>query len=262
MTTRREFLKTSAAAAVAGGLLPYAARAPAAVTDGGTLTVALYADPRTLDPHLAGSLQGRATTQAIHDTLLEVDGNGHLVPGLVESWEWKDDRTVVLTTRTGVRFHDGTDFDAEAVRYNLERIRNPDTGSIRGGEISVLDTVEVVDAEDGQAPSEAAVRRIPVSAGRRCRLRRVSDRARAVGSGVRPASGGHRPVQGHRIPQGRPHDTGAQRGLLECRQAASRPCRAPARPGRQHPPCRAALGRCAACGIAAAAGHSAPARGR
>ena len=147
MTTRREFLKTSAAAAVAGGLLPYAARAPAAVTDGGTLTVALYADPRTLDPHLAGSLQGRATTQAVHDTLLEVDANGHLVPGLVESWEWKDDRTVVLTTRTGVKFHDGTDFDAEAVRYNLERIRNPDTGSIRGGEISVLDTIEVVDAK-------------------------------------------------------------------------------------------------------------------
>jgi len=52
----------------------------------------------------------------------------------------------VLTTRTGGKFHDGTDFDAEAVRYNLERIRNPDTGSIRGGEISVLDTVEVLDA--------------------------------------------------------------------------------------------------------------------
>ena len=34
MTTRREFLKTSAAAAVAGGLLPYAVRAPAAVKDG------------------------------------------------------------------------------------------------------------------------------------------------------------------------------------------------------------------------------------
>ena len=147
MTTRREFLKTSAAAAVAGGLLPYAARAPAAVKDGGTLTVALFADPRTLDPHLTGNLQGRATTQAIHDTLLDIDANGRLAPGLVESWEWKDERTVVLTTRTGVKFHDGTDFDAEAVRYNLERIRNPDTGSIRGGEISVLDTIEVMDAK-------------------------------------------------------------------------------------------------------------------
>jgi peptide/nickel transport system substrate-binding protein len=131
---------------MAGSFLPYAGSAPAAIKNGGTLKVALTADPRTFDPHLAGSLQGRATTQSIHDTLLEIDVKGRLAPGLVESWEWKDNRTIILTTRTGVKFHDGTDFDAEAVRYNLERIRNKDTGSIRGGEISALDTVEVLNS--------------------------------------------------------------------------------------------------------------------
>ncbi len=145
MTTRRDVLK-SAAAVMAGSFLPYAGSAPAAIKNGGTLKVALTADPRTFDPHLAGSLQGRATTQSIHDTLLEIDVKGRLAPGLVESWEWKDNRTIILTTRTGVKFHDGTDFDAEAVRYNLERIRNKDTGSIRGGEISALDTVEVLNS--------------------------------------------------------------------------------------------------------------------
>ena len=145
MTTRRNVLKT-AAVAMASGLLPYATRAPAAVKNNGTMKVALFADPRTFDPHTAGNLQGRGTTQAIHDTLLELDVNGKLAPGLVQSWEWKDNRTILLTTRTGVKFHDGTVFDAEAVRYNLERIRNPETGSIRGGEISALDTVEVLNA--------------------------------------------------------------------------------------------------------------------
>ena len=145
MTTRRDVLK-SAAAVMAGSFLPYAGSAPAAIKNGGTLKVALTAAPRTFDPHLAGSLQGRATTQSIHDTLLEIDVKGRLAPGLVESWEWKDNRTIILTTRTGVKFHDGTDFDAEAVRYNLERIRNKDTGSIRGGEISALDTVEVLNS--------------------------------------------------------------------------------------------------------------------
>ena len=145
MTTRRDVLK-SAAAVMAGSFLPYAGSAPAAIKNGGTLKVALTADPRTFDPHLAGSLQGRATTQSIHDTLLEIDVKGRLAPGLVESWERKDNRTIILTTRTGVKFHDGTDFDAEAVRYNLERIRNKDTGSIRGGEISALDTVEVLNS--------------------------------------------------------------------------------------------------------------------
>ncbi|MBT3988203.1 MAG: ABC transporter substrate-binding protein, partial [Gammaproteobacteria bacterium] len=145
MTTRRDVLKT-AAVAMGSTLLPFSTRTPAAGKSGGTLKVALYADPRTFDPHLASSLQGRATTQSIHDTLFELDSGGNLAPGLVEAWEWKDNRTILLTTRAGVKFHDGTDFDAEAVRYNLERIRNPDTGSIRGGEISALDTVETIDS--------------------------------------------------------------------------------------------------------------------
>ena len=122
MTTRRQFLKKSAATVAAGSLLPYASRAPAAIKNGGTLTVALTADPRTFDPHLAGSLQGRATTQAIHDTLFELDASGKLAPGLVESWEWKDDRTVVLTTRQGVKFHHGREVVASDVRYSLSRL--------------------------------------------------------------------------------------------------------------------------------------------
>ena len=144
MSTRRDFLKYSAAAS-ASGLLPLSMKAPAAVKSGGSLSVAIFADPLTFDPHLAGNLQGRATTQAIHDTLLTMDKDGRLAPNLAESWEWKDGKTIVMKLRKGVKFHDGTDFDAEAVRYNLERIRNPETGSIRGGEIGTLDTVEVMD---------------------------------------------------------------------------------------------------------------------
>ena len=108
MSTRRDFLKYSAAAS-ASGLLPFSMKAPAAVKSGSSLSVAIFADPLTFDPHLAGNLQGRATTQAIHDTLLTVDKDGRLAP-------------------------------------NLAQIRNPDTGSIRGGEIGTLDTVEVVDS--------------------------------------------------------------------------------------------------------------------
>ena len=108
MSTRRDFLKYSAAAS-ASGLLPFSMKAPAAVKSGSSLSVAIVADPLTFDPHLAGNLQGRATTQAIHDTLLTVDKDGRLAP-------------------------------------NLAQIRNPDTGSIRGGEIGTLDTVEVVDS--------------------------------------------------------------------------------------------------------------------
>jgi peptide/nickel transport system substrate-binding protein len=142
MLTRRTFVR-SAAAVVGSSVL--GRRSAFAANRGGTLTVAIFADPLTFDPHLTGNIQGRATCRAIHDTLFRVDAEGRLAPGLVESWERPDDRTFVLKLRQGLKFHDGTDFDAAAVQYNIERIRKPEVGSIRGGEINALDTVTVVD---------------------------------------------------------------------------------------------------------------------
>jgi peptide/nickel transport system substrate-binding protein len=113
---------------------------------GGTLAAAIFADPLSFDPHITGNLQGRAACRAIHDTLLTVDAKGLLAPGLVETWERPDDKTFVLKLRAGLKFHDGSALDAAAVKYNIDRIRNPGTNSIRGGEITALDTVTVVDA--------------------------------------------------------------------------------------------------------------------
>jgi peptide/nickel transport system substrate-binding protein len=136
----------AAATAAPAAPAPTAAAAPAAVKGAKTLTNAIFADPLGLDPHIVGNPEGRGTTKAIHDTLFGIDQNGRLVPQLVESWEQPDDKTFLLKLRQGVKFHDGTAFDAEAVKFNLDRVRNPDTKSIRAGEISTLDKVEVVNA--------------------------------------------------------------------------------------------------------------------
>ncbi|MCL6286082.1 ABC transporter substrate-binding protein [Ruegeria sp. 2012CJ41-6] len=116
-----------------------------ASTGGGVLKVALTADPISFDPHLTGSLQGRGTTQAIHDTLFGIDESGNLAPMLVTEWEQPDNKTYILRLRPDVRFHDGTEFNADAVVYNINRILDPDIGSIRSGEIKALDTIEAVD---------------------------------------------------------------------------------------------------------------------
>src|SRR5690606_22095009 len=71
--------------------------------------------------------------------------DGNLIPRLAESWEQTDETTYVLQLRQGVKFHDGTPFDAEAVKFNLERMRNPETQNVWVEEISRLDTVEVLD---------------------------------------------------------------------------------------------------------------------
>jgi peptide/nickel transport system substrate-binding protein len=149
MLRRRTFIKGLTVAA-GGVLLPLKGlstfAAPANVQHGGTLTAAIFADPLSFDPHLTGNIQGRAATQAIHDKLFTVDEEGRLAPGLVETWEQPDDISYILHLRTGVKFHDGTEFDAEAVKYNFDRINNPAIGSIRGGEIAALDIIEVVDS--------------------------------------------------------------------------------------------------------------------
>ncbi|HEY7141314.1 MAG TPA: ABC transporter substrate-binding protein [Methylomirabilota bacterium] len=150
MLTRRGFLKATTAGAASVVLAPRSGRAQTAgIRRGGTLTAAIFADPLTFDPHFTGNLQGRAATRAIHDTLLRVNEQGRLAPGLVESWEQTDDRTFVLRLRANLKFQDGTSLDAAAVKFNIDRIRDAKTtaaGGIRAGEISTLDTVEVVDA--------------------------------------------------------------------------------------------------------------------
>lgn len=149
MITRRKFIRTSALVASGALLVPGAMRsslaAPTVARHGGTLTAALFADPLSFDPHLTGNIQGRAATQAVHDTLFAVDAQGRLAPRLVESWEQPDNVTFVLHLRQGVTFHDGTPFNAEAVKYNIDRIGDADLGSIRGGEITALESIEVVD---------------------------------------------------------------------------------------------------------------------
>lgn len=141
MLTRRDMLALSAAS-TATLLLPRGLRA---AQPGGTLTVAIFADPLSLDPHLTGNLQGRGTVRAIHDTLFTIQ-DGRLAPGLVESWEQPDEKSFLLHLRQGVKFHDGTPFDAEAVKFNIDRINDPSISSLRAGEISAMESIEVVDA--------------------------------------------------------------------------------------------------------------------
>jgi peptide/nickel transport system substrate-binding protein len=78
----------------------------------------------TLDPAEPqnGSSYSHETLLAIYDTLIRFDQDGNLTPGLAESWKINEDLTeLTLKLRHGVTFHDGTKFDADAVKRNFER---------------------------------------------------------------------------------------------------------------------------------------------
>ncbi len=74
--------------------------------------------------------------------LLQTDENGNLLPCLATSWQYSPDyKTLTLTLRQGVKFHDGTPFNAEAGKFDLEMRR--DVGKISDvASIASIDTVD------------------------------------------------------------------------------------------------------------------------
>lgn len=100
---------------------------------------------QSYDPHKGFSGLEHRVLYAVFDQLVRFDARGNMVPGLAESWAWTDPRTLVLTLRPGVKFHDGTPFNAEAVVFNFRRIMDPRQNSIVRGEWRDVEAVEALD---------------------------------------------------------------------------------------------------------------------
>ncbi len=101
---------------------------------GGTLVYAIRGEAGELDPAQVTTGMTMFYGQFMFNTLLEIDSAGQVRPGLAESWSYPDPKTLVLNLRKGVKFHDGTDFNAEAVKFNIGRmIGNPATDPYQAG---------------------------------------------------------------------------------------------------------------------------------
>jgi peptide/nickel transport system substrate-binding protein len=114
---------------------------------GGTLKIAWEADITGLDPHMSAGLQAQWMTGNIFNSLVTIDESLNYIPELAESWDVKDDgKTYIFHLRKDVKFHDGTDFDAEAVRWNYQRIMDPAEKAFVAPFFNIVDTVEALDA--------------------------------------------------------------------------------------------------------------------
>ncbi len=140
---RRTAFATLAVLAAAGAALPARAQG-AAQTPAANLRIGLREDPDILDPTLARTFVGRIVFAALCDKLFDINEKLEIVPQLATGYRWEDPRTLVITLRDGVQFHDGERMDAEAVRYSLMRHLTMQ-GSFRRGEIGSMEGVEVVD---------------------------------------------------------------------------------------------------------------------
>jgi peptide/nickel transport system substrate-binding protein len=123
-------------------LLAVSATGPVAAET--VLRIGLNDDPDALDPTISRAYVGRLVFAALCDKLFDVTPDLKIVPQLATGYEWAaGGRSVVIRLRPGVKFQDGEPFNAEAVRFNIERhLTTP--GSFRKSEIGDVKSVDVV----------------------------------------------------------------------------------------------------------------------
>lgn len=92
-------------------------------SDGGVLVFGRGGDSTSLDPSRTTEGETFKVTKNIFETIVDFeDGGTEIVPGLAHDWEVSDDGlTYTFELEEGVQFHDGTDFNADAVVKNFER---------------------------------------------------------------------------------------------------------------------------------------------
>jgi ABC-type transport system substrate-binding protein len=141
--SRRAFMGYLSGALAAGTLLGPTNAWAQSGGKAGLLRVGANANPSSLDPATGGSGSDHVFLYPLYDTLVAWDFESlKAQPGLAERWEFTDPTTLVLTLKQGVRFHDGSALNAEAVKTNLDRNRSAEFSNIRA-DLASVDSVAV-----------------------------------------------------------------------------------------------------------------------
>jgi len=109
-----------------------------------TLTVSIGPDITTLDVQKQGKMIDMNVLLQIFDTLLTMDENGQIAPNLATEWRNVDPLTWEFKLRQDVKFHNGEPFNAEAVKFSIDRLLDPATKSPIM-ELQYVTSVDVID---------------------------------------------------------------------------------------------------------------------
>lgn len=110
------------------------------------VTVAVEIALDSLDPYNTNSTLAQAVGKSYYEGLFQFDKNLKVQPLLAESAQPSDDGlSYTITLRDGVKFQDGTDFNAEAVKVNLDRVLDKSNGLARYNQFSRIEKVDVID---------------------------------------------------------------------------------------------------------------------
>ncbi|HEY7788562.1 MAG TPA: glutathione ABC transporter substrate-binding protein GsiB [Casimicrobiaceae bacterium] len=125
-------------------LLAAVVAAPACATK--DVVFAVASTFTTTDPYDANDTLSQAMAKSFYEGLFGFDKDMKLIPVLAEGYGVSaDGLTYTIKLKRGIKFHDGTDFNAEAVKANFDRVTNPDNKLKRYGLYSVIAKTEAVD---------------------------------------------------------------------------------------------------------------------
>lgn len=125
-------------------------------TGANELVIAWLSDPPSMDPHMSTDQQTSVMTTHIYNTLVIHDKDLNIQPGLAESWKAIDELTWEFKLRQGVKFTDGSPFNAEVVKANIDRMQDPEVASPRASLVGMIKEVKVVDEYTVQLVTEYA----------------------------------------------------------------------------------------------------------
>ncbi|MBU5466027.1 glutathione ABC transporter substrate-binding protein [Virgibacillus sp. MSJ-26] len=119
--------------------------AEAAEEEGGDLVIASSADAVSLDPAGSNDVPSSNVAENIYESLVKQNMDMELEPSLATEWDAIEDDVWEFKLREDIKFHDGTDFNAEVVKANIERVLDEEVGSPRAFLYEMVSDIEVVD---------------------------------------------------------------------------------------------------------------------
>ena len=155
--SRRDAIRTVTGAAI-GALALASLPSPASpgvrtalaagvVNQGQSVTMALSAEPNTFDPHLTVGRNTQIFIANVFDGLTARDASARVQPALATEWGFLGDGSSwQFKLREGITFHNGDPFNAESVKYTVERAINPDTKATITSEVGGIAGVDIVDS--------------------------------------------------------------------------------------------------------------------
>ncbi|MCG8710472.1 glutathione ABC transporter substrate-binding protein GsiB [Brenneria sp. 4F2] len=139
ITLKRNWLLAAGVAAAMAAVPAWAAK---------DAVIAVASNFTTLDPYDANDSLSQSVAKSFYQGLFGFDKDMKLVNVLAESYTTSSDGLVyTIKLHPGVKFHDGTDFNADAVKVNLDRASNPENRLKRYNLFKMIDKTEVVDAQ-------------------------------------------------------------------------------------------------------------------